>query len=152
VSPPHQIHVLLRHRPPSISRRHPWGATPSGCMLGHRRRVPVAVPMSLGVTQSSARSKAWRAMRRAVPELRAGVSVHSCPGRPGHRRHAGVGPHPPRTGAAIYAAAMRRDDEEKERLRRLSDGGFVTSDHSAGAAPTERVRNVDDASRSTSGV
>jgi hypothetical protein len=24
----------------------------------------------------------------------------------------------------IYAAAMRRDDEENERLRRLIDGGF----------------------------
>jgi hypothetical protein len=52
----------------------------------------------------------------------------------------------------IYAAAMRRDDEENERLKGVIDGGLVTSDHSAGGANTERVRYVDDASRSTSGV
>ena len=52
----------------------------------------------------------------------------------------------------IYAAAMRRDDDENERLRALIEGGLVTSDHSAGATNTERIRNMDDASRSTSGV
>jgi hypothetical protein len=41
----------------------------------------------------------------------------------------------------IYAAAMRRDDEENEQLRALIDGGLVTSDHSEGEANTEHVRN-----------
>jgi hypothetical protein len=32
----------------------------------------------------------------------------------------------------IYAAAMRRDDDENGRLRALIEGGLVTSDHSEG--------------------
>ena len=37
----------------------------------------------------------------------------------------------------IYAAAMRRDDDENGRLRALIEGGLVTSDHSE--APSEQV-------------
>ena len=52
----------------------------------------------------------------------------------------------------IYAAAMRRDDDENERLRALIDGGLVTSDHSEGAPEASDQLVNGDGSRSTSGV
>jgi integrase len=52
----------------------------------------------------------------------------------------------------IYAAAMRRDDNENERLRALIDGGLVTSDHSDAPADPQRSARADAALRSTSGV
>ena len=48
----------------------------------------------------------------------------------------------------IYAAAMRRDDDENERLRALIEGGLVTSDHSEAPANAERVPHLEAASRS----
>jgi integrase len=52
----------------------------------------------------------------------------------------------------IYAAAMRRDDDENERLRALIDGGLVTSDHSDAPADRQRSARANAALRSTSGV
>jgi integrase len=48
----------------------------------------------------------------------------------------------------IYAAAMRRDDDENERLRALIDGGLVTSDHSLANNSEADVIAVEASSRS----
>jgi integrase len=48
----------------------------------------------------------------------------------------------------IYAAAMRRDDDENERLRALIDGGLVTSDHSDAPANAQRISHLEAVSRS----
>jgi hypothetical protein len=48
----------------------------------------------------------------------------------------------------IYAAAMRRDDEENGRLRGLIEGGLVTSDHSEGGKVSNGVGHLLEESRS----
>jgi integrase len=48
----------------------------------------------------------------------------------------------------IYAAAMRRDDDENGRLRALIDGGLVTSDHSLANNSETDVIAVEASSRS----
>ena len=62
----------------------------------------------------------------------------------------------PSLALAIYAAAMRRDDGENERLRALVEGeelgGLVTSDHSEGDRSGEVRHAVQPESRSASGV
>ena len=62
----------------------------------------------------------------------------------------------PSLALAIYAAAMRRDDGENQRLRALVEGsdlgGLVTSDHSEAPAKANSHDARLPESRSTSGV
>jgi integrase len=85
-------------------------------------------------------------LRRSFASLLYGI------GEPPPVVMAELGHTDPSLALAIYAAAMRRDDGENERLRALVDGtdlgGLVTSDHSNGAAPSVASVTREAASRS----